>query len=396
MNDFSFTVNEMNDSSCVPARHSSRLLALSAAAVAVLGAGCGSADAVPVATDAAVADAPFADAPRAVSDAGSVAPADAPEMTGIFLPPVRECRAPMPGERAGASPGGQVCTWSAISASTEEGRRFQDYASCARVRTQRPYHAAAPAPAPATADARMGDPTYVAELGWVRSQIQASACVCCHSTANAPSGTSNWYLEAPGNFMDSFFDTGLALGAGWVDSTSFGAYPADQNNGFARTLSGFPSTDPPRMARFFQNELAHRGRTQQSFADAPAFGGPIHDQMLYQPTACTGANGIDADGTIHWSGLPARYIYVLDQGSANPGVPPNLDMPAGVRWRVDVPTTASGVRSGITYGQVPTAAVQRFPATGTPAALVPGTTYYLYVLYDVGFPLTRCTFTFSR
>ena len=150
------------------------------------------------------------------------------------------------------------------------------------------------------------------------------------------------------------------------------------------------------MARFFQNELAHRGRTQQSFADTPAFGGPIHDQMLYQPTACTGSNGIDADGTIHWSGLPARYIYVLDQGSANPGVPPNLDMPAGVRWRVDVPTTASGVRSGITYGQVPTAAVQRFPATGTPAALVPGTTYYLYVLYDVGFPLTRCTFTFGR
>ena len=371
-----------------------RLLLPVAMAWSVLPAGCGTAE------DVSRADAGSADVARAAdvaasTDAAPDAGADAGgNIPGVFLPPARECRAPLPGERAGAGPGGQVCTWSAIAGATEEGRRFQDYASCDRVRTQRPYHAADPAPPSATADPRMADPTYVAEISWVRSQIQATACVCCHSTANAPSGTSNWYLEAPGNWMDSFFDTGLALGAGWVDSTVFGAYPAADNNGFARTVSGVPSTDPERMARFFQQELAHRGRTRDSFASTPPFGGPIHDQITFQPSACTGTQGIDADGTIHWSGLPARYVYVLDQGSANPGVPPNMDLPAGTRWRIDVPPTATGVRSGITYGQTPAMATQRFPVSGSPAPLVSGTTYYLYVLYDVGFPLTRCTFTF--
>ncbi len=327
-----------------------------------------------------------------VADAGTSTDGGAASEERVFLQPVRECRAPLAGERPGASAGGQVCTWSAISGATEEGRRFQDYGSCDRVRTQRPYYPVAPAPARTTPDARLSDPAYVAELAWVRSQVQSSACVCCHSRELAPDGPANWFIESPGNWVDSFGDNGLALGAGWVDSTVFGAYPPAQNNGFERSTSGVPSTDGARMARFFQQELAHRGRTRESFATTPPFGGPIHDQLVYRPTACTGTDGVAADGTIRWTGPAARYIYVLDEGSANPGVPPNLDLPTGTRWRVDVPPTGAPVASGVVYGRTPTGATQRFPTEGAPQPLVVGSTYYLYVLLDVGIPLTRCTF----
>jgi hypothetical protein len=36
------------------------------------------------------------------------------------------------------------------------------------------------------------------------------------------------------------------------------------------------------------------------------------------------------------------------------------------------------------------------PAAGAPSALTPGATYYLYVLEDVGIPITRCLFTAPR
>ena len=324
---------------------------------------------------------------------GGTAPTDA-ATTGFatYQPAVRECRAPRAGEMPGAGPDGQVCTWSAVSGATEAGRRFDDYASCDRVRTQRPYYPRPAAPSRG-ADARLADPAYVAELAWVRSQVEASACVCCHAARTSPGGASNWSIDAPGNWTDSFFDNGLALGAGWVDSTALGAYPAEQNNGFARTTSGLPSTDPARMARFFQQELAHRGRTRESFAAVAPFGGPIAAQLTYVPSACAGTDGLGADGTLRWSGGRARYLYVLEQGSANPGVPPNLDVPNGTRWLVEVPFTAEPFASGVAFGRLPSNATQRVPATGAPAALTPGATYYLYVLEDVGIPITRCTFT---
>ncbi len=209
-------------------------------------------------------------------------------------------------------------------------------------------------------------------------------------------GPSNWYIDAPGNWVETFYNAGLALGAGWIDSTAFGAYPAAQNNGFARTTSGFPSTDPERMARFFQNELTHRGLTRESFAGARPFSGPIYDQLVYQPTDCTGSEGVARNGTITWSGGPARYVYVLEAGSANPGVPPNLDIPTGTVWRVDVPWTGEPIASGITYGAVPSGASQTFPRDAAPASLVDGRRYDLYVLQDVGIPITRCLFQYPR
>ncbi len=340
---------------------------------------------------------PSAVCAAAIGDGGT-APADA-ATTGfpVFQPAIRECRAPLAGEAAGASAGGQVCTWSAVSGATEAGRRFDDYASCDRVRTQRPYYPRPAAPARAMPDPRLQDTAYAAELAWVRAQVEASACVCCHATRTSPGGPSNWYVDAPGNWMDTFFDTGLALGAGWVDSTALGAYVAEQNNGFGRgPTSGMPSTDAARMARFFQQELAHRGRTRESFASTAPFGGPIAAQLTYVPSACTGTDGLGSDGKLRWSSGNARYLYVLEQGSANPGVPPNLDQPGGTRWLIEVPFTAAPFASGVTFGTLPPAATQRVPAAGAPSALTPGATYYLYVLEDVGIPITRCLFTAPR
>lgn len=329
----------------------------------------------------------------ATPDAGMTGGMIPPE--NVFQPPVRQCRDPLPGQPRGNGPNGQVCTWASVAASTEEGRRYEDYASCDRVRTQRPYYPS-PAGEPRGDDPRMRDPAYVTELNWVRSQVEASACVCCHSRRATPDGPSDWYIEAPGNWVDSFHDTGLALGAGWIDSRALGAFPTDQNNGFDRINSGVPSTDPARMRRFFERELMHRGRTRESFASAQPFGGPIYEQLVYTPSACTGTDGIAADGTLRWTGGGARYLYVLDRGSQNPGVPPNLDLPEGTRWRVDVAHTDAPIQSGVVYGRTPMGASQRFPASGAPTALTPGSSYYLYVLADVGIPITRCIFTVPR
>lgn len=315
----------------------------------------------------------------------------------VFIQPTKVCVDPLQGEPPGLSEGGQVCTWQAIAASTEEGRKFVDYGSCDVVLSQRPYYGAPPAVAPVDPDPRLDDPAYVEELAWVRSQVEASACVCCHSDA-APVGASNWTIDAPGNWMDTFYDSGLALGANWIDSVAFGAFPPEDNNGFDRLESGFPSTDPARMVAFFAAELEHRGRTPDEFADAEPFGGPLYDQLVYEPDACANGEGVKADGTVVWTGGLARYVYVLEAGSSSPTVPPNLDLPDGTLWRLDVPWE-DGEPIGSTevaYGSLPAGMLQRFPVDGAPPALVPGNDYYLYVSRDVGIPITRCLFTYEN
>jgi len=150
------------------------------------------------------------------------------------------------------------------------------------------------------------------------------------------------------------------------------------------------------MARFFQNELTNRGLSRSDFASVPPFGGPIYEQSVYTPRACAAGVGVTEDNRVEWSGGTARYVYVLEEGSANPGVPPNFDTPRGTVWRLDVPSTGMPIRTGITYGVTPSGLTQRVPTSGSPPALVSGRRYYLYVLADVGIPITRCTFTAPR
>lgn len=315
-----------------------------------------------------------------------------PTDVNVFLPPELVCVEPLEGEPAGNGPNGQVCTWQLISGATEEGRNFEDYASCDVVRTQRPYYAY-PRPDDAEKeDARLQNPAYVTELNWVKSQIKSTACVCCHASTLTPSGVSNWDIDQPNNFMNGFYPSGLALGANWVNSEALGAFPAAENNGFDREISGFPSTDPERMREFFLGELRFRGLTQEDFAEARPFGGPLYDQIYYEPGACGAGTGIGTDGTITWDGGPARYIYFLEEGSKSPTVPPNLDTPIGTIWRLDVRPEGAPLASGtVQFGVVPAGASQVIPTSGAPT-LVSGQTYYLYVSADVGLPVTRCLF----
>ncbi len=321
--------------------------------------------------------------------------------TGLptFQQPVLSCVEPKAGEPPGKSADGKVCTWEMISGATELGRSFMDYASCDRVRTQRPYYPAPPAEDATREDPRMKDPTYVAEVNWVKSQIESTACICCHST-RAPKGPSNWYVESPGNFINSFYPRGLAMGAGWINTVSFGAYRPEHNNGFSRASperpndSIFVTTDAARIARFFEAELAQRGYKREDFANQPYGGGPLDEQLLYRPKACERGEGVAADGTLIWKGGKARYVYVLEQEASSPTVPPNLDLPEGTLWRIDVPGAGTPVESGtVKYGVVPAGLSQRFPESGSPVALTSGKTYDLYVLADIIIPITRCTFT---
>lgn len=312
----------------------------------------------------------------------------------VFQWPTLECRDPLNGEPPGMGEGGQVCTWTMISGCTEPGRKFTEYGACEPVLTQRPYYPVPAAPPPAEPDLRLDDPVYAAEQAWVTEQVEACACVCCHQNSITPKGASVWDIEGQGNWLNTFSPYGLAFTGGFLDSSLLGAYPAADNNGFDRTATGIPTTDVARMQAFFAAELEHRGFTPEDFAGQPPTPKIFYDQAIYEPGPCDADQRIDLDGTIRWTGGAARYVYVLAADADNPGVPPNLDLPSGTAWRLDVDTDATAIASGsVRYGQLVPATTQGFPEVGQPPALQSKQSYYLYVLADIGVPITRCLFT---
>lgn len=311
----------------------------------------------------------------------------------VFQFPTLECRAPLDGEPPGMSEGGQVCTWTMISGCTEPGRKFAEYGACEPVLTQRPY-TPVPPPPPAEPDTRLANPAYAAEQAWVTEQVEACACVCCHQTSITPDGASIWDIEGEGNWINTFSPYGLAFAGGFLDSSPLGAYPAADNNGFDRSATGLPTTDVARMQAFFAAELAYRGQSPDDYAGSDPVPKIFHDQAIYEPGLCGADQGVDADGTMQWTGGAARYVYVLGPDAANPGVPPNLDLPGGTLWRMDVPSDKAAVATAtVLYGEPGPGLTQGFPEVGTPTPLQPGQNYYLYVLADIGVPITRCLFT---
>ncbi len=177
---------------------------------------------------------------------------------GVFIPPRLICQPPLDGDEDIASE--EVCTWNMISACTEEGLQYADYGSCDDVLTQRPYAGFTYPFTPDPEDPRLQDDAFLTELEWVTDQVEACACVCCHSSDVAPArGASGWFIEASDIWTDSVPDEGIAIFAGLADSTVFGAYNPDDNNGFQRTVTGLPSNDAERMRTFFLNEWLRRG-----------------------------------------------------------------------------------------------------------------------------------------
>jgi hypothetical protein len=313
-----------------------------------------------------------------------------PTESTIFKWPTQTCVSALEGEPEGATDG-EVCTWNLISASTEEGRRYVDYGSCDVVYSNRPYYPLGAWEEPPLEDPRYDDATWLAESDWVASQVRSSACVCCHSDA-APSGASRWSVDSGPLWVETMSDEALALFSGHTDSSVLGAFDPADNNGFDRVNSAMPTTDVPRMLAFFQGELERRGVTDTFLQGLLDVGGPLLVQRDFVPGVCGEGEGMDAAGDLVWTGAEARYLYVLSAESANPGLPPNFDLPEGILWRADVLHDVDPFASGVAYGMLPMGALQRFPESGAPQALVSGQEYYLYVLQDVAIPLARCLF----
>ena len=310
----------------------------------------------------------------------------------VFQWPTLTCRTALDGEPEGQTDG-QVCTWNLISASTEEGRNYVDYGDCGIVHTNRPYYPLDPWQVPPTDDARLDDAEWLAESDWVQSQVRSSACVCCHSEDATPNGPSRWSVDAGPLWVDTMSDEALVLFAGHTNSSVLGAFDPADNNGFDRVNSALPTTNVDRMWAFFQGELGRRGVTDAYISGLPDVGGPLLLHQAYAPEACGGGEGIDANGLLIWNGGSARYLYVLEVGAMNPGMPPNLDLPDGTLWRADVLFDVPAFEPGVAYGTLPEGALQRAPAQGTPEVLRSGSQYYLYVLRDIAIPIARCLFT---
>lgn len=318
-------------------------------------------------------------------------------LPGVFIPAFLDCRDPLPGEKS-SSADGKVCTHVSIAGATEPGKSFASYASCDLVRTQRPYYAqSSNTKATDPKDARLKDAAYMAEVAWAKQEVAATGCACCHDAKIAPDGASKWDIAGPGIWLDTVSNKGLALFAGLADSSVLGAYPADQNHGFDRTSVGLPSTDPARLKKLVVGELARRGVSEAEARKVAPFGGPIYEASIAVPERCGAGEGVDPDGNVMWQGGSARYVYVLEAGSKNPGVPPNLDRPAGTVWRLDVLPSAAAVESGLRYGTTPgTGSYQDTPAEGLAPSLTKGRTYFLHVLHDMGLPITSCTFVYGE
>lgn len=314
----------------------------------------------------------------------------------VFIPPYLDCRDPLPSDQPGTGLDGKVCTHVSIAGCTEEGKYYADYADCDVVRTQRPFWSSDPANEPKTDDPRLKDDAFMQELAWVTEQLEASGCVCCHDSKETEVQAAQWDIRLGPIWTDTISERGLALFTGVVDSRALGAYPADQNNGFDRSDTGVPTTDIPRMKAFFQAELARRGVAEADLQDVEPFGGPVYRSLTEPPTPCEKGEGVAADGSMNLGEFPARYVYVLAQGSDNPGVPPDLDLPAGTLWRLDVRPDQPPVMSGIRYGQTPAGTFQTVPGKGQAPALEEGKTYQLYVLYDVGVKSTNCLFKYPN
>ncbi len=315
------------------------------------------------------------------------------EGPGAVVPTEPSCRAPLPGEPAGASPDGLVCTFSMISASTEAGRNFADYADCNVVRAQRPYYAAARPASNATDDPRLDDPQYMAELAWVTEQAEASACVCCHSSSKTPSGAAVWDTEAGPLWIDTVTDAALAMFGGYTDSTGFGFYAPEDNNGFDRSTTGLPTTDVPRLRAFVDVELRRRGLTEEEARAQPPFAPSFRELIEYEPEACDEGVGVDEEGTLPWTGGGARYPWIMAADARSPGAPPNWDLPDGTLWALRADFAGPPMSCGLRYGEVPPGAVQRVPSEDdAPASLVSGETYYLAAASDIAQPITRCLF----
>ncbi len=300
----------------------------------------------------------------------------------------------------------EVCIWQNAQGCVPEGMNFNEVASCDVAMTTSARFFKFPGYKYESDITLMDQPEYETEADWARDQVRACGCLCCHdSKEGAEEGFATAFdIGAEGIWTDTMTDFGLLTAAGIVDTELLGGtFDPETNHGFNRVKSIFPSSDEERMVAFFLGELDRRGLSQEEIQEL-VDSVPLRFAGLYTnytgPTeVCEPGFGVDVDGTVHWGGVQdARYVYVLEEGSANVADPPGLDTPEGILWRMDVEQGGTPYVSGsVTYGVAPEGGFTRIPAEGDAPALVEGTTYKLFVLRDFGpLRIANCTFVYGE
>ncbi len=288
----------------------------------------------------------------------------------------------------------QQCFWNANGGCVAPGQVFAEHGECAVVRTQGIPWQRLVRP-PAAEEPRLADPAFARELAWVTEQVEACACTCCHDSRT---GSANIYdVNAGPSWVSAMTDRGLMMAAGIVNTDVLGAFEPGDNHGFDRYTTVFPTTDVARFQKFFRDELAHRGVPPSELEDVEPLGGPLTENSIDVTEPCAKDTGVDASGTVHWRGGPIRYAWIMEADAANPGIPPNLDLPNGTLWYASVHHEADALTTGqLAYSATPSGATQMYPAAGeSPQQLTPQTNYKLFLLRDHGvYLLENCSFTY--
>lgn len=317
------------------------------------------------------------------------------EYDGVLVMPYQQCSPPLEGDEEYAI-NEEICVNVFISGASPEGTRFADYGDCDSVRTNRPT-GHYPLPNSSTAeDPRLQDPQYAADLEWAKQQHEATACTCCHSS-EVSEEIGMYDIHSGVIWTDTLSDRGLAIMSGDLDSSILGFFQPEDNHGFMREGVGAPTTDVERWQNFFRQELDYRGVTTDDINNMTPLGGWLLENKIDQGRECiTDFERVDRDGSIHWANSDVRYIYVLEIGEENPGLPPSFDLPEDTVWRIDAHHTSAPFKTGeLQYGVVPEGASQKFPLEGAPAPLEEGKQYRLWLLSDMGLPVhTHCRFTY--
>ena len=299
----------------------------------------------------------------------------------------------------------EFCVWQHAQGCVPSGHHYNDYGSCDVAMTTSARFYKFPGFKVETDQSVLEDEEWLKESEWVQSEIRACGCTCCHDSREGHSDgfATAFDVSAPGVWTDTFTDFGLLTSSGDIDTTLLGGtFDPEVNYGFDRTHQIFPTTDPARMQAFFRGEIERRGLSDEQIQEqidlVPLRFAGLYMAYTEETQACGPGEGMDSDGTIHWSrkGV-ARYLYVMEEGSDNIGDPPGLDHPEGIIWRVNLPRDEEPWETGaVTYGKVPTAGIQIVPEAGDAPELELGKRYKLYVVPDYGpFRLVNCNFTYG-
>lgn len=294
----------------------------------------------------------------------------------------------------------QVCVWENTTATVPEGLAFTDIADCSKVFTQAPSWFVEPRQVFESDPSILKDDSYTTEADWVRDQIRSAGCACCHASSVGSGNTSGFDVDAPQVWTDSIENYQLAMISGIYDEHAlFGILEPDENHGFVRDDTMFPSTNPDRMRAFFLSELQRRNASQADFDEGERVLQSFFSRLFEEPTECISPwTGIEDDKIIWNSDGGVRQIYLLKENSETPGFPPTEDIPQGTVWALYVNADAEPIQSGqIELGAQPTGTTQFIPADGSKPELEHGSTYRLFATPD--FQLIRelnCTFVYKN